>query len=189
MRQLSARRVAQIWLHHAGHDATKGFGTKTREWEMDTVIGLLKADPEKDDGAMRLEFRKARLRTPATASQFVSQIIRCGEGGWTTENAPKPNNQKQASPVAIIRSAYLATYDRLTDSTLPSAGFDGASVRKVAVEAIGNELRTRGFLQVDDAGNIVPTSRTHLWRVKADLLSKKVLIEADGFIWRGRGEK
>jgi hypothetical protein len=182
MRQLSARRIAQIWLHHAGHDATKGFGTKTREWEMDTVIALLKADPEKDDGAMHLEFRKARPRTPATASQFVPQIIRCGEGGWTTENAPKPNNQKQTSPVAIIRSAYLATYDRLADSTQPSAGFDGASVRKVAVEAIGNELRTRGFLQVDASGNIVPASRTHQWRAKAELLSKKVLVEGDGLI-------
>ena len=40
-RQLSGRRIAQVWLHHAGHDATKGFGTKTREWEMDTVIALL----------------------------------------------------------------------------------------------------------------------------------------------------
>jgi hypothetical protein len=61
MRQLSARRIAEIWLHHAGHDATKGFGTKTREWEMDTVIALLKTDQEDDDGSIRLEFRKARL--------------------------------------------------------------------------------------------------------------------------------
>jgi hypothetical protein len=30
--------IAQVWLHDTGHDTTKGFGTKTREWEMDTVI-------------------------------------------------------------------------------------------------------------------------------------------------------
>jgi hypothetical protein len=187
MRRLSARRIAQIWLHHAGHDATKGFGTKTREWEMDTVIALLKADQESDDGSIRLEFRKARLRTPATASQFAPQVIRLTDSGWSSQIAPTAGTgNHQTSPVAIVRSAYLATYDRLADGIQPSAGFDGASVRKVAVDAIGNELRTRGFLQVDASGSTVPTSRTHLWRAKADLLSKKVLIEADGFIWRGK---
>ena len=27
--------LLQIWLHHTGHDAGRGFGTKTREWEME----------------------------------------------------------------------------------------------------------------------------------------------------------
>ena len=40
MRKISARRIAQVWLHHTGHDASKGFGTKTREWELDTVAAL-----------------------------------------------------------------------------------------------------------------------------------------------------
>ena len=31
VRKISGRRVAQIWLHHTGHDNSKGFGTKTRE--------------------------------------------------------------------------------------------------------------------------------------------------------------
>lgn len=33
IRQLSSRRIAQVWLHHTGHDTNKGFGTKTSQWE------------------------------------------------------------------------------------------------------------------------------------------------------------
>ena len=44
VRQISSRRIAQIWLHHTGHDASRGYGTKTREWEMDTVMMLSKVE-------------------------------------------------------------------------------------------------------------------------------------------------
>ena len=40
MRKISSNRIGQVWLHHTGHDSSKGFGTKTREWEMDTVLSL-----------------------------------------------------------------------------------------------------------------------------------------------------
>ena len=33
VRRVTGRKIGQIWLHHTGHDGTKGFGTKTREWE------------------------------------------------------------------------------------------------------------------------------------------------------------
>jgi hypothetical protein len=185
MRQLSARRIAQIWLHHAGHDASKGFGTKTHEWELDTVVALLKADPEKDDGAIRLEFRKARLRAPATASQFAPQIIRRGEGDWITETAPKPKTGKQASEVEILRRECLNAYDRLSAGVATSPGFNGAPVRKVSVEKLRDELKSRGFLGVDEAGKITNTGRSNLHRAKTDLLNKQTLIEAEGMIWRG----
>ena len=42
IRQLSARRIAQVWLNHTGHDASRSFGTKTKEWEFDGVIMLSK---------------------------------------------------------------------------------------------------------------------------------------------------
>jgi hypothetical protein len=30
----------QLWVHQTGHDETKGYGTKTRQWQMDVVIHL-----------------------------------------------------------------------------------------------------------------------------------------------------
>ena len=71
--ELSARRIAQVWFNHA-NDLGKSFGDKTREWEMDTVAKLSKVDG--DETAIRLEFAKARLRTPKNAGQFAPLIIR-----------------------------------------------------------------------------------------------------------------
>jgi RecA-family ATPase len=32
--------IAQIWIHHTGHDENRSYGDKTREWQMDTVVHL-----------------------------------------------------------------------------------------------------------------------------------------------------
>jgi hypothetical protein len=74
--ELSARRIAQVWLNHA-NDIGKSYGDKTRLWEMDTVAKL--SPVEGDDGAIRFEFEKARLRTSANADQFEPVIFRPGD--------------------------------------------------------------------------------------------------------------
>jgi hypothetical protein len=40
IRDLTRRGVGQIWAHHTGHDETHGYGSKTREWQLDTVALL-----------------------------------------------------------------------------------------------------------------------------------------------------
>jgi AAA domain len=79
LRQLSQQRIAQIWLHHTGHDTSKAFGTKTREWQMDTVLSLTK-DAQNDEQLL-MEFKKARLRTPYTRAQFEPLKITCSTDG------------------------------------------------------------------------------------------------------------
>jgi hypothetical protein len=186
VRQLSARHIAQVWLHHAGHDATRGFGTKTREWEMDTVLALSKADGEDgEDASIRMEFRKARLRTPATAAQFATQIIRRGADDWNVEAETRTATGKRQDEVTSIRAEFVNAYDRLADAVEPApGGLNGAMVRKVTLDAVRDELRRRGFLETTDKGAVTATSRTHLRRAKTDLLKKTVLIENEGLIWR-----
>jgi hypothetical protein len=73
------------------NDSGKSFGDKTREWEMDTIVFLshpVGEDGEPDDTAIKLEFRKARLKKPSNADQFEPLIIRLGED-WRVETAPK----------------------------------------------------------------------------------------------------
>ena len=80
VRELTAKRVAQIWFNHA-NDLGKSFGDKTRGWEMDTIAVMTKANTDdEEDNAIRFEFTKARLRVPATFDQFQSMIIRPGDG-------------------------------------------------------------------------------------------------------------
>jgi hypothetical protein len=99
VRHISSRRIAQIWLHHTGHDTSKSYGTKTREWEMDTVIAL--ASVPDDDKLVAMEFRKARLRTPQNWEQYKSATICRADNGWTEEGPlSKPKSGKTSEDVA-----------------------------------------------------------------------------------------
>lgn len=179
VRKLSARRIAQFWLHHTGHDATKSFGTKTREWEMDTVIALSKDD---DSGAIRMEFKKARLRTPTTAAEFEPKIIQREDDGWTCNAAARDSSSK--SETGMIAGEILKSLDRLADTVTPATGFDGAPVKKVAIDSIRDELRRRGYLELNEKGALTPTSRTNFRRAKLDLIKRKKIVEDDGLVWR-----
>jgi hypothetical protein len=179
MRKISSMRIAQIWLHHTGHDTSKGFGTKTREWQADTVAILLKTD----DDAIELRFNKARLRTPQTAAQFAPKLIRCDPNGWVVVGDAGKSGRTR-SQHSIIRAQFLQAYDRLADAVQPSGGFAGETVRKVKVEAIRDELRRRGFLDVNERGNVVSASRMAFQRAKTELINQNTMVEADGMIWR-----
>jgi hypothetical protein len=96
--ELSARKIAQVWFNHA-NDLGKSFGDKTREWEMDTVAKLSKV--EDDESAIRLDFLKARLRTPKTAGQFAPLIIRPSDD-WKFEIAKTAKGSKSGGEVADI---------------------------------------------------------------------------------------
>jgi hypothetical protein len=184
MRKISSMRTAQIWLHHTGHDASKGFGTKTREWLADTVAILLKTD----DDAIELRFNKARLRTPQTAEQFAPKLIRCEVNGWVVVGDAGKSG-KTRSQHSIIKAQLLQAYERLADAVQPSAGFAGETVRKVKVDAIRDELRRRGFLDVNDKGNVIGSSRMAFQRAKTELITQNTMVEADGLIWRIRGRE
>ena len=186
VRQISSRRIAQVWLHHTGHDASKGYGTKTREWEMDTVIMLSKLESEDDApdaAAFRLEFTKARMKKPTNFAQFAPQIVRATETGFVCESAAK-GNSKPKSEVAIVRKAFIEAYEQLANGVEKSAGFDGATVQKVGVDAIRDELKNRGFLDVDDKGRISAGSRQLFRRAKSELLAKSGFVEAANLVWR-----
>jgi hypothetical protein len=183
VRKISSRRIAQIWLHHTGHDTTKGFGTKTREWEMDTVVALTK--PAEDDGSISMEFKKARLRTPENRQQFEPRSIRLEPDGWTSEGMAKASSGKRSSEVEQIAKAILAAYDRLADAVEASTGFDGKPVRKVKSEAVRDEVKSRGFLDKTEGGGVTATSRKYYHRAKTDLVSRTTtLVEKNDLMWR-----
>ena len=68
---LTANGIGQLWVHHTGHDTTKGYGTKTREWQMDTVIHLTEITRPDTDVSFSLTFPK-----PASARQTPGAILR-----------------------------------------------------------------------------------------------------------------
>jgi phage/plasmid primase-like uncharacterized protein len=189
IRQITAHRIAQMWLHHTGHDASKSFGTKTREWEMEAVVMLTWLDDdgrsdEPQSAEFRLEFKKARLRNPGNYKQFTTKIVKLTEYGFefTEHNGGRT---KATSDAEIMRRAFIDAYDRLADGKKKEPGFDGSSVIKVPVDAIRDEMKRRGFLALNDKGQIDSPSRKQFQRAKTSLTgSNKSFTENDGLIWR-----
>ena len=177
IRQLSARRIAQVWLNHTSHDATRSFGTKTKEWEFDGVI-LLSKHPT-DDTAVLLQFTKARLRTPKTAGLFKPQLIRRAENGWTTEAAsvggPETIGQRK---LAWLKDVYL----ELADGVAASLGHDGAPVRKVDIDAIRHRMIERGYLTTEE-GKLPGRERTAFQRAKEALIRAGMFASDGDTLW------
>ena len=88
--------------------------------------------------------------------------------------------------IDTLRIEMLAAYDRLADMLPKSAGFDGAPVRKLPVEKLRDELKSRGFLEAKDSGGLTEAARKQFQRAKAGLLSgpKPRLIQSGDLIWR-----
>jgi hypothetical protein len=79
---LTKRGIGQLWVHHTGHNASRGYGTKTREWRMDTVVHLMAVERADTDICFQFEFRKARERTPETRNDYQDVTIALVEDRW-----------------------------------------------------------------------------------------------------------
>ena len=180
VRLLSGRRIAQVWLNHTGHDATRSFGSKTKEWEFDTAIMLSKDKDKPDDDAVQLSFTKARLRTPKITSLFKPQLIRRTENGWTTEAATMTIKRKG---VAEQKAAWMKdVYFELATEVELTPGHNGASVRKVPYQDIRTRMVKRGYLEAEGNGAIPNRERTNFSRAR-DLLMASGFAGDDHHIW------
>jgi hypothetical protein len=187
IRRVTARRIAQIWLHHTGHDASKGFGTKTREWEMDTVIGLFQDPDEKEH--IQIEFKKNRLKTPSTAEQFASLKISYTPGGWAVVGEIIGERQKTGSlspETLAIKHGIVDAYGRLADNVQPSHGLDGKPVRKVSLDTIREDLKRRDLLDLDEeTGHLTSSGKSEWRRARLALTdTAKTHILLDGLFWK-----
>jgi len=103
--------------------------------------------------------------------------------GLVSDCAVAPAARKQ-SEVDIICSAILAAYDRLAEAIEPSSGFNGATVRKVDIDKVREEVRSRGFFDANEKGHLTATSRSHFRRAKMAAIQAGKFVESDGKIWR-----
>jgi Bifunctional DNA primase/polymerase, N-terminal/AAA domain len=98
--QLTKQGVGQIWVHHTGHDASRSYGTKTREWRMDTVIHGSAVQRDDTDVSFLLEFRKARERTPNNRGDFADVKVALVNDQWVFD-VGKVIKSGKASPVGM----------------------------------------------------------------------------------------
>jgi RecA-family ATPase len=85
VKALTKRSIGQIWIHHTGHDETRSYGDKSREWQMDTVAHLDAVKRDDTDVSFSMAFKKARERTPATRFDFQDVKIALVNDQWEHE--------------------------------------------------------------------------------------------------------
>ena len=105
VRDLTRRNIGQLWIHHTGHDESRGYGTKTREWQLDTVGLMERAETPGADIAFKISFPKARERTPDNRPDFEPAIVILAGETWISERgnivAGKPKAQDRALSLLI----------------------------------------------------------------------------------------
>jgi hypothetical protein len=99
VKSLTKRCTGQLWVHHTGHDGTKGYGTKTREWMMDLVIHLTAVDHADTDVSFQLEFRKARERRPDNRGDFQTVNVCLVHGRWEGDASRASQPASRLSPM------------------------------------------------------------------------------------------
>jgi hypothetical protein len=105
---LTKRAIGQIWIHHTGHDETRGYGDKSREWQMDTVIHMDAVKRADTDVSFTLSFPKARERTPTTRFDFQDVAVALVNDQWEHEVAESIRPGK-------VSPATLKAMDALTN--------------------------------------------------------------------------
>jgi Tfp pilus assembly protein PilF len=82
-RELTKQKIGQLWLHHTGYETSRGYGRKSREWELDSVaVGEWLQEQNDADVAMRITFKKARRRTPDNRADYEPVEVTLQRGEW-----------------------------------------------------------------------------------------------------------
>jgi hypothetical protein len=95
VRDLTRRNIGQIWAHHTGHDESHGYGSKTREWQLDTVGLMETVERPEADLAFSIKFTKAREREPENRSDFDLAVVTLTNDAWGSEPGTLPRRGKQ----------------------------------------------------------------------------------------------
>ena len=91
VQDLCSRKIAQLWVHHTGHDQSHAYGDASRSWGMDTVIKLDPIEHANTDIAFALKFEKARNRMPDNRTDFETVQIQLADDHWETSGGRKPS--------------------------------------------------------------------------------------------------
>jgi RecA-family ATPase len=177
VRDLTRRSIGQIWFHHTGHDETKSYGSKAREWQMDTVALMERLKDSDGELAFSLKFTKARERTPDNREDFEPVTMRLVEDQWVKGDAI---SAKQAKLTDRYRNALSALTSIVAErgEKLPPAWGLQPELRAVTLDATKAEWKARNVIKSDDKND-----RTTFNRLVDALVSRGFAAMREGRIW------
>jgi hypothetical protein len=109
VRSLTKRQIGQIWFHHTGHDETRSYGSKAKEWQMDTIAVMEATKVEDADVAFTLRFTKTRMKTPQNRADFEDVTLMLKGMTWEHRMGKVDNSNRltknQATVFGILDAA------------------------------------------------------------------------------------
>jgi hypothetical protein len=164
-------QIGQLWVHHTGHDTTKGYGTKTREWELDTVLHLTEIKRPDTDVSFSLEFTKARERTPDTRCDFDEVSIALLNDEWTCSAAVE--RCKPPSPAGM---KYLQALQNVFASgmTAPFESWKAARIEHWRAECVSMGL-------IESANDRADKNRFS--KYKSELIERNQIACHNDLVW------
>jgi hypothetical protein len=171
VKQLTRRHIGQLWIHHTGHDESKGYGTKTREWQLDTVTLLERLERPDADIAFTLSFTKARERSPMNRSDFETVAIALAGDEWQGEETTLPDrakgSKKPPSPLAIKFHAALLDACIATGKPRP----ESANRPSVTANDWKAECVRLGLIDRDASGGLPKKEQSLFNKYRRELLT------------------
>jgi hypothetical protein len=173
IRKLTARSIGQIWVHHTGHDETRSYGTKTREWQLDTVAILEAVKRDDTDVSFALSFSKARERTPENRAEFDRVKIALVDDRWKCE-ASVVAPPKKISPLG------LKFLDALKNAIADAAAVRVGDRRAATLDAWRTECNHAGLINTQEKP---ASARTLLAKHRRELISANRIACAGDLTW------
>jgi hypothetical protein len=178
VRELTRRNVGQLWIHHSGHDKTRGYGSSTRTWQLDTVIHLDAVERRDTDVSFRLHFQKARERTPETRSDFQDLEIALVFNEWEYKLSEGPRIVGKVSPQGTKYLDALKTAvngpDAVTDLPVPKGR------KAVTTEVWVRECTRVGLIDQQAKDN---SKRALISKYRRELITAAKIACADDLTW------
>jgi hypothetical protein len=188
-----------VVIHHCGHDERRLRGHSSIIGAADTEISI------KRDAANNIVTTLERSKDGETGLEIISRLVKVELGndddgdpitscvvepvGYVGNAEPTKATAKRARPqgqTELLKAALLETYDRLAPFVQHSDGHGGfKGFQKVPVDAIRDELREGGYLEIDDDTlTITNAAKLRFSNAKKQLLAERTIKEANRLIWR-----
>jgi hypothetical protein len=178
IRDLTRRKVGQLWLHHTGHDTSKGYGDKTREWQFDTVTNM-KVPETPAPGRLiefNLSFPKARERTPNNRADFESVTIWLDENNVWQSSAAPAKLTKAPSPQG--KKFYEALVDALASDMRRFQG--PAGYPSVTKSQWKEQCCQSGLIDSEEADNL---QRSLMSKYRRELIAAGLVACNGNVVW------
>jgi AAA domain len=185
-----------VIVHHCGHEAQRPRGHSSLMGALDVQIAVSR-DAE-DNVVAELELAKdgetglvfvSRLENmeigrDRDGDPIASCVVREVNSNASTAAKKPGSKSKRTDEAAKLKRAIADAYERLADVVEKVPGFGDQPVKKVSIEAIRDEVKSRGFLEIKDTGGLTGASRMLFLRAKTDLIASGRYIESHGLFWK-----